>query len=93
VTDHLDTPPADPVLARRAQVARWCAIGKQVGYGLIGLAIVAFIAGAVTNFGTLVVTVVVGSLVLSALALVPAIIFGYGVKMAESEERGEPFRH
>ena len=87
------TPSDDPVLARRAQVARWSATAKRAGYASVGVAVAAFVVGAVTNFGPVVVGVVVGGLGLSALLLIPAIIFGYGVSMAESEERGEPFRH
>jgi len=88
-----DTPPDDPILVRRAQVARWSAFAKRAGYAAVGLSVAAFVAGAVTDFNDAVVAVVVGGLALSALLLIPAIIFGYGVSMAESEERGEPFRH
>lgn len=83
----------DPVAARRAQVAAWSRRGKRAGYGLVLVAIAAFAVGAATNFGSAVVAVVVGALILSALALIPAVIFGYGAAMAESEERGVPFRH
>ena len=86
-------PPDDPILVRRAQVARWAAAAKRGGYAALTMAVLAFVVGAVTNFEPAVVGMVVGGLVVSALLLIPAIIFGYGVSMAESEERGEPFRH
>ena len=74
-------------------MTKWSATGKRLGYSLVLLAMIAFGIGFATNFGDVIVAVVVGSLALSAVALVPAIIFGYGVKAAEREERGEPSRH
>ena len=37
--------PLDPILAKRRQIARLVDIGQRVGYGLFGLAIVAFALG------------------------------------------------
>lgn len=77
----------DPVLARRARIARWVVIGKRVGYSVLAYAVVAFIVGYAIGFsGPLVATIVV-ALVVSSVVLVPAIIFGYGVRAAEREER------
>ena len=84
---------ADPVLVRRAQVARYSALGKRLGYGAILVACIAFGLGFVVGFGSAVTATVVIMLGLSALLLVPAVIFGYGVKAAEREERGETFTY
>ncbi|MEJ7585073.1 MAG: hypothetical protein WKF43_13565 [Acidimicrobiales bacterium] len=77
----------DPVLARRARIARWVERGQRVGYGLFGSAVVAFVAGFVTGFRGWVVTVIVAALVSGSLILAPAIVFGYGVKAANRADR------
>jgi hypothetical protein len=88
-----DAPPTDPVLVRRAQVARGSGLAKRAGYLSILIAMVTFVIGFVTNFGGLVTSIIIGCLVASAVFLIPALIFGYGVKAAEREDAGEPFRY
>ena len=83
----------DPIAAKRAQIARWCATAKRGGYLMVLAAMVAFFVGVATSFSPVVVALVLVALASSGLMLIPALIFGYGVKAAESEERGEPFRH
>lgn len=83
--DHRD---GDPVLARRARIAAWVEIGQRLGYSLFGLAIVVFVTGFATRFADWMVTAIVASLVIGSLVLAPAIVFGYGVKAAEREDRG-----
>jgi hypothetical protein len=83
------TDPTDPVLVRRALIARWVAIGQRVGYGLFGIAIVAFVIGFIVGFDSAHVNVIVPCLVIGSLILAPAIVFGYGVKAAERDERGQ----
>jgi hypothetical protein len=78
---------ADPVLARRARIARLVELGKRVGYGLYGIAIVAFAAGFFAGFDGLVRTLVVQGIVVGSIVLAPAIVFGYGIKAAERDER------
>lgn len=90
---RVTAPADDPVLVRRAQVARWCGYGKRAGYLAVLAAIVVFGVGLATDFGPTVTTLVVACLVASAVFLIPATIFGYGVKAAEREEAGEPFRY
>jgi hypothetical protein len=77
----------DPVLARRARIAKLVEVGKRVGYGLLGIAIVAFVIGFVSGFDGLTRTVIVWGIVVGSLILAPAIVFGYGVKAAERDER------
>lgn len=83
----------DPVAVRRARIARWCDVGKRLGYALYGAAVVLFFLGLATTYSTWLVTTIVVMMGVGAVVLIPAIIFGYGVKAAEREERGEPFRY
>ncbi|MGH9086210.1 MAG: hypothetical protein ACRDYW_12235 [Acidimicrobiales bacterium] len=78
---------ADPVRARRARIARLVELGQRIGYGLFGVAIVAFVVGFVSGFDGLVGTLVVASLVVGSIVLAPAIVFGYAVKAAERDDR------
>lgn len=79
----------DPVLARRARLARLAAGGQRVGYALLLVALVAFFAGAVTGFPAASIVIVVGALAATTLVLLPAIVLGYAVRAAEKEDRGE----
>ena len=77
----------DPVLARRARIARWVEVGQRAGYALFGVAIVGFVAGFATGFHGWVRTAIVTALVVGSLVLAPAIVFGYAVKAAERDDR------
>jgi hypothetical protein len=77
----------DPVLARRARIARLVAAGKRLGYGLFGVAIAAFAVGVVTGPTPLSTGIVAGAIGVGSVVLAPAIVFGYGVKAAEREDR------
>jgi hypothetical protein len=79
--------PVDPVLAKRARIARLVDVGQRVGYSLFGVAIVAFVVGFLAGFDGITGTLVVWSIVIGSLVLAPAIVFGYGVKAAERDER------
>ena len=84
---------ADPVLARRAQIAKWCALGKRWGYIAVLGAMVVFVIGFATEFRPAITTTILVLITASAILLIPALIFGYGVKAAEREEAGERFRY
>ena len=75
----------DPVLARRARIARLAALGQRVGYGLFLLAIVLFFVGYVAGYSNVLVTLIVACLILGSAVLAPAIVAAYGVKAAERE--------
>jgi hypothetical protein len=77
----------DPVLARRARIAKLCELGQRIGYSLFGLAIVLFMVGFIGGYSDLLVTAIVASLGVGSLVLAPAIVFGYAVKAAEREDR------
>jgi hypothetical protein len=80
-------PGADPILARRAQIARWVDLGQKVGYGLFGLAVVAFLIGFIVGLEDWVVTLIVACLVVGSIVLAPAIVFGYAVRAADRADR------
>ena len=78
----------DPVLRRRARIARLAEAGQRAGYVLYGVAVAAFVVGAVAGFSGITVAVVVAALALGSALLAPAIVAGYAVKAAEREDRG-----
>ena len=84
--------PTDPILARRARIARLAELGQRVGYALFGLAIAAFAYGAATGFGGASVAIVVVAIALGTVTLAPAIVAGYAVKAAEREDRERAHR-
>jgi hypothetical protein len=89
----VDEATIDPVLVRRARIAKLVAIGQRVGYGLFGLAMVGFFVGLATEYTETLVSVIVGSLIVGSLVLAPAIVFGYAVKAAERDDQGLPSGH
>jgi hypothetical protein len=78
----------DPVLARRATIARAVSAGQRLGYALFVLAMVLFFVGLATRYTEGLTTAIVACLVAGSVILAPAIVFGYGVKAAEREDRG-----
>lgn len=84
----MTAPATDPVLVRRARIARAVAIGQRLGYALFGLAMVAFFYGLATEYTPGLVRLIVGGLLGGSAVLAPAIVFGYAVKAAEREDQG-----
>lgn len=84
---HPAADPIDPVLVRRARIAKWTDIGKRVGYLLYAIAVVVYFLGLFVEYTPLMTTTIIGCLVIGGVILAPAIVFGYGVKAAEREER------
>lgn len=82
----------DDVLAHRARIARWVQIGKRVGWGLFGVAIVVFIIGAIIGFAGWMVTTVIAAMAVGSVILAPAIVLGYGVRAADRHDREEALR-
>jgi hypothetical protein len=78
----------DPVIRRRAAIARGAALGKRIGYTAIVVAIVAFFVGLATGFPAWTVTLTVVGLVAAIVILPLPIVLGYGVRAAEREDRG-----
>ena len=80
-------PGPDPVVARRARIARAVSLGKRVGYLLLLTAVVAFVVAAVAGFPDWAVTVTIVALVGACIVLPVPIVLGYGLRAAEREDR------
>lgn len=79
---------ADPVLARRARIARWASRGRWIGYLLYALSLALFAAEAATGaHSQAAVAVAAIGLVAGSLVLAPAIIIGYATKAADRADR------
>ncbi len=83
----------DPVLERRAQIAKAVDLGKRVGYSLFGLAVVVFFVGFFGTFTDTKVTIIIACMLIGSVILAPAIVFGYGVKAAIRHDAGESGGH
>jgi hypothetical protein len=77
----------DPIVVRRARIARAAVIGKRIGYTALAIAIVAFFVALATGFPAWAVAVSVGGLVASCVVLPLPIVVGYGVRAAAREDR------
>lgn len=82
----------DEVVAHRARIARWVQLGKRVGWGLFGYAIVVFVIGAIVGFSGWMVSTVVAAMAIGSIILAPAIVLGYGVRAAERDEHEAALR-
>lgn len=78
----------DPVVERRARIARAVTIAQRIGYLALLVAVIAFVVAFVSGFPGWLVAITVGALVAAIVILPVPIIFGYGVRAAEREERG-----
>ncbi|MET0895408.1 MAG: hypothetical protein ABWY77_05230, partial [Acidimicrobiia bacterium] len=77
----------DPVLERRARIARTVKVAKRVGYCLLLAAIVLFAIAAVAGFPSGLVTAIVITLVGACVVLPIPIVLGYGLNAAAREDR------
>ena len=82
---------SDPVLARRDRIRKLCELGSKVGYSCFGAAMLLFVVAFIADFPSWIVTIIIAAMVLGSVTLLPAIVFGYGVKAADAEDRGEKF--
>jgi hypothetical protein len=79
-----DHPTADdPVLARRAMVAKWTLLANRVGYLFLALAMALFVLAFALGFNGAMATSIVVTLVVSFVLLAPSIVLGYAVKAAD----------
>ena len=78
-----------PILARRAQIARWVDLGQKVGYGLFGVAVVAFLVGFTVGLEGWVITLIVVCMVIGSIVLAPSIVFGHAVRAADRADRDD----
>ena len=82
-----DGAPADPVRARRQQIAKWTLRANRVGYLFMAGAIVAFVLAFALGFTGTMSAIIITALVVGSILLAPAIVLGYAVKAAEREDR------
>ena len=82
---------SDPVLERRDRIRKLCELGSKIGYSCFGAAMLLFVVAFIADFPSWIVTVIIAAMVLGSVTLLPAIVFGYGVKAADAEDRGEKF--
>ncbi len=86
------TPPptTDPVLVKRAKIAKWTLLANRVGYLFMALAIALFVIAFAVGFNSTMATLVIISLIVGSALLAPSIIVGYAVKAAyqDDHERG-----
>tara|TARA_B100000959_G_scaffold251206_1_gene280292 strand:+ start:285 stop:563 length:279 start_codon:yes stop_codon:yes gene_type:complete len=79
----------DPILVRRARLARVASVGQRLGYLAYLVAIVVFAVGLTTGFTDAFATTLVVLLVAGSFVLAPAIVLHYAVRAAAEEERAE----
>jgi hypothetical protein len=78
---------ADPVLAKRARIARGVRLGRRTGYSALAVSVLSFVVAAATDFPAVAVDISIAALVAAIVILPLPIILGYGVRAAEREER------
>jgi hypothetical protein len=78
-----DPVPDDPVLVRRAKVAKWTLLANRVGYLLLALAMSLFVVAFMLGFNAPMATAIIVTLVISFALLAPSIVLGYAVKAAD----------
>lgn len=91
MTSH-DRDGEDPVVVRRARIARWVGLAKRVGYGLLLLAVVLFVIAAATGFPSGITSATVVALIAACVVLPVPIVLGYGLRAAEREDRDAAIR-
>src|SRR5262249_37321158 len=79
----------DPVLARRARIARVARGGERTGDAALAGGVASFRVAAGTDFPALAVDLSVTALVVAIVVLPVPIVLGYGIRAAEREEREE----
>jgi bacteriorhodopsin len=80
-------PMNDPILEKRARIAKYVSLGSRSGYGCLLLSILGFVWLRVGDGGTAAVRFTTVTMVAGSIVLLPAIIFGYAVKAAARHDR------
>ena len=83
----MTSPDADPILARRAKVARLTSLGIRLGLGSYLLATVLFFIAVATEFTGPLTTAMTVLLLVGSVLLAPAMVFHYAVKAADRADR------
>ena len=80
-------PHADPVLVRRAKVARLTSLAIRVGAGCYLLATALFFLAVATGFTGFLATAITVLLIAGSVLLAPAMVTHYAVKAADRADR------
>ncbi len=87
VDESADGSATDPILAKRARVARLVANAMRVGYGLFAVAMVLFFVALFTRFSPAMATALTVCLIGGSLILAPAMVMKYAIKAADRADR------
>lgn len=85
--DRATDAPVDPVLVRRAQVARWTLLANRIGWILLAVAVALFVVVFMVGLTPAMITSVTALLIASFVLLAPSIVLGYAVRAADREDR------
>ena len=85
------TPPADPIRARRQQVAKWTLLANRFGYLFVAVSMALFVIAFALGFSPTMATLVTVTFVIGCVLLAPSIVLGYAVKAAERDDRERGF--
>lgn len=77
----------DPVLRRRATVAKWTLLANRVGYLFLAVAMALFVVAFAVGFSSAMATAVIVTFVIGCVLLAPSIVLGYAVKAADRADR------
>jgi len=77
----------DPVLIKRAKIAKWTLLANRVGYLFVALSIALFIIAFAVGFNATMATLVIIAFVIGFALLAPSIILGWAVQAANREDR------
>ncbi len=78
---------ADPILIKRAKIAKWALLANRVGYLFVALSMALFFMAFAFGFTAVMATLVIVTFVIGCVLLAPSIIVGYAVKGAYREDR------
>ena len=79
----------DPVIQRRALIEKWSLLGKKVGYALVGVSCIGFAWGVISGWTKFNTTLVIASLGMACLIMPLALVYAFGVRATNREERKE----
>jgi len=79
-------PDDDQVLAKRAAILHWSALGQRIAYMCFGASVVIFVVAFVAQFPTWMVTLTIA--LVGSVVFIPAVILSYGAKAADKEDAG-----
>lgn len=77
----------DPVRVQRERVRTLVSYGIRSGTALFGLATTLLVLGLLVGLNSVITGLVLACIIVGSLALAPAMVFHYGVKAADREDR------